>query len=178
MLSQQFRHRTVADLRGRVLEVGAGSGPNFPHYHKARAVVAVEPDPTMRRHATRRAALVARPIQIVDARAEELPFVTHSFDAAVLTLVLCSVEDVEQSLAEMRRVLRRGATLRVVEHVRAKEKWMAAFQTRLTTLSHCLGGRCRLDRDSFGALCAGGFTIEHCRSHVGGLLIEVTARTR
>ena len=116
-----LRRRAVADLPGRVLELGAGTGLNFPFYRAATEVVAVEPDPDMRARAAARARAVDVPIQLVDAHAEQLPFADHSFDAAAITLVLCSVSDVAQSLAELRRVLRPGAPVHLVEHVRVRD---------------------------------------------------------
>ena len=101
-----LRRRAVADLPGRVLELGAGTGLNFPFYEAATEVVAVEPDPDMRVRAAARARVAHVPIHLVDAQAEQLPFADDSFDAAAITLVLCSVSDVTQALAELRRVLR------------------------------------------------------------------------
>ncbi len=172
-----LRRRAVADLHGRVLELGAGTGLNFPHYRDATEVVAVEPDPAMRQRATARAWAASVPITFVDARAEALPFADRRFDAAAITLVLCSVGDVGQALAELRRVLRRGAPVHLLEHVRAPHALIAALQTALTPLQRRVAGNCHLDRRTVDALRAAGFIIEDVRPRLRGSLVEVTART-
>jgi len=171
-----LRQRATSDLSGRVLELGAGTGLNFSHYRAASAVVAVEPDPAMRERGARRARQAVVPIEVADARAERLPFPDQSFDAAVITLVLCSVDDVERSLAELRRVLRPGAPVRLIEHVRSPQPSVAAIQGALTPLQRRLAGNCHLDRCTGDALRAAGFTVERCRSHLGGSLLELAAR--
>ncbi len=172
-----LRRRAVADLPGRVLELGAGTGLNFPHYRAAVEVVAVEPDPDMRRRATTRARAASVSIALVDARAEALPFAEGSVDAAAITLVLCSVGDVGQALAELRRVLRPAAPVHLIEHVRAPQALIAALQTALTPLQRRVAGNCHLDRRTVDALRAAGFTITEVRRRLGGSLVEVTART-
>lgn len=173
---ERLRQRAVADLAGHVLDLGAGTGLNFSHYRAASKVVAVEPDPDTRERAARRALGARMPIEVVDARAERLPFPDRSFDAAVITLVLCSVEDVERSLVELRRVLRPGAPIRLIEHVRAPQAPIAAIQEALTPLQRRLAGNCHLARRTVDALHAAGFTIERCQSHLGGSLLELTVR--
>jgi len=172
-----LRQRAASDLSGRVLELGAGTGLNFPHYRAASAVVAVEPDPAMRERAARRARGALVPIEVVDAYAEQLPFPDQTFDAAVITLVLCSVDDVERSLAELRRVLQPGSPVRLIEHVRAPQPSVAALQEALTPLQRRLAGNCHLDRCTANALRGAGFTVERCRPYLGGSLLELTART-
>jgi len=171
-----LRRRAVAGLRGRVLELGAGTGLNFPHYRDATEVVAVEPDPAMRRRAATRARADSVPIVLVDVYAEVLPVADHSVDAAAITLVLCSVGDVGQALAELRRVLRPRAPVHLIEHVRAPHALIAALQTALTPLQQRVAGNCHLDRRTVDALRAAGFIIEEVRMHLRGSLVEVTAR--
>lgn len=168
-----LRQRAVSDLTGRVLDLGAGTGLNFPYYGPSTKVTAVEPDPDMRRRALKRAEASRTPIQLIDARAEELPFPDHSFDAAVITLVLCSVGDVDRSLAELCRVLRPGAPVRLIEHVRAPQAPVAALQEALTPLQRHLAGNCHLDRRTAEALRAAGFVTHQCRSHLAGSLLEL-----
>lgn len=108
----EHRRELLAPLSGRVIELGAGSGRNFPHYPSAvDEVVAVEPEPRLRREAERVAAPV--PIRVLPGVADALPAEEASFDAAVASLVLCSVPDPDRALAELRRVLRSGGRLLV-----------------------------------------------------------------
>jgi ubiquinone/menaquinone biosynthesis C-methylase UbiE len=114
-----WRRELLAGLRGDVVEIGAGTGANFPHYPPEARVVALEPDPHMMQRAqTALDALGAANIELRQGPAEQLPFADASFDAAVSTLVLCTVRDLPRSLAEIRRVLRPGGELRYLEHIR------------------------------------------------------------
>jgi len=173
---QSLRARAVGDLTGEVLELGAGTGLNFPYYRTATRVLAVEPDPAMRRRAVRRAARAHVVIDLIDARAEDLPFDDGSLDAAAVTLVLCSVGDVARALAELRRVLRPGALVHLIEHVRSPRAPIAALQTLFTPLQRRLAGNCHLDRQTDRSLRQAGFVIEGMHTHQGGVVLEIDAR--
>src|SRR5215211_6387383 len=106
-VERDYRRETLAGLRGRVLEIGSGSGPNFPYYPEAvTELISVEPEANLRAKAEDAARSAGRPIRVVDALAERLPFEDRSFDAAVAVLVLCSVPDQGAALAELHRVVR------------------------------------------------------------------------
>src|SRR4051794_14595280 len=112
------RRRLLAGLDGTVVELGAGHGLNFPHYPAdVTEVIAIEPEPTLRAHATEAAAGAPVPVRVVGGVADDLPLADESVDAAVASLVLCSVPDQDRALAELRRVLRSGGELRFYEHV-------------------------------------------------------------
>ena len=112
-----WRRRLAARARGRVLEIGTGTGAQLRWYAPDVEVTALEPDATMRERARRRAARAAARATVVDGRAEELPFADASFDAAVSAFALCTVADPAAALAELRRVLVPGGTLLLLEHV-------------------------------------------------------------
>lgn len=160
------RHEALADLHGRVLEIGAGSGTNFRHYPSGvDEVVAVEPEPYLRGLATGAARDAPVTVTVVDGVAESLPLPDASVDAAVAALVLCSVADQATALAELRRVLRPGGELRFYEHVRATEPRLARWQRRLDRwLWPRLAGGCHTSRDTAAAISAAGFEIQRCRS--------------
>lgn len=169
------RHGTLPGLRrellhgvsGRVIEIGAGNGLSFAHYPRAVSeVVAVEPEPLLRRLAADAALRTEVPVDIVPGSAEALPVKGEAFDAAVASLVLCSVRDLHRSLAELHRVLRPDAELRFFEHVRAPEgSVMAAVQRTLDrTVWPRLFGGCHTARDPLAAIEAAGFRIVSCRS--------------
>jgi SAM-dependent methyltransferase len=155
----ETRRRLLTGLSGDVLEIGAGTGANFAHYPPEARVVATEPDPHMltRAQATL-AQLGARNIDVRVAPAEHLPFADASFDAAATTLVLCSVGDAGQSLAELRRVLRPGGELRFMEHVRGGGVLGRAQDVVQPLWGWCAAG-CHLNRRTEDALRRAGFEI-------------------
>jgi ubiquinone/menaquinone biosynthesis C-methylase UbiE len=168
--SDDQRVELLAGLRGRVLEVGAGEGRNFAHYPSGVVeVVAVEPE----RYLRRIAAEVARGwpvVKVLDGRAEALPVADDSCDAAVASLVLCSVTDQAAALAELRRALAPGGELRFYEHVVAEHDLGARLQRVLdrTGIWPRLGGGCHVSRDTLRAIEDAGFTIEAMRRFPSG----------
>jgi ubiquinone/menaquinone biosynthesis C-methylase UbiE len=155
----EHRRRLVEEGGGVILEIGAGTGTNLRLYRAAERVVALEPDPAMRARA-HDAALEARvPVEVVEGDAIALPFPDASFDTVVFSLVLCTVPDMERVLAEARRVLRPGGTLRFYEHVRAQEPRLARWQDRLERPWGWVGRGCHPNRDTAAAVDAAGFDV-------------------
>src|SRR6266508_2488374 len=114
----EHRRKLLAGLSGQVVEVGAGNGLNFTLYPETvEHVLAVEPEPLLREAAIEEAKKAPVPVEVVDGLASELPAEDASQNAAVASLVLCSVPDQAEALAEMRRVLKPGGELRFYEHV-------------------------------------------------------------
>lgn len=160
----EHRKELLAGATGNVVEIGAGTGANFPHYPEgASEIVAVEPEPYLRALATTAAAGASRPVRVVDAVADELPFESASFDVAVCSLVLCSVADQPAALAELHRVLRPGGELRFYEHVRAESPRFASAQRAIDVVWPRLGGGCHASRDTLRAIADADFAIEHVR---------------
>ncbi|MFD8418349.1 class I SAM-dependent methyltransferase [Streptomyces sp. NPDC059466] len=155
------RDRLLSGLSGRVIEIGAGNGLNFAHYPGAVSeVVAIEPERWLRRSAVQAALRAEVPVDVVPGVAEALPVKSEAFDAAVVSLVLCSVRDVPRALAELRRVLRPGGTVRFFEHGTGGGRVMAAAQRGLDrTVWPRLNGGCRLARDPIAALRDAGFEL-------------------
>jgi ubiquinone/menaquinone biosynthesis C-methylase UbiE len=159
-----LRRELLAGLSGRVVEVGAGTGPNFRLYPATVAeVVAVEPEDYLRAKAEEAAARAERPVSVVDALADKLPFEDASFDAAVVAQVLCSVPDQATALAELRRILKPGGELRFYEHVLARQPRLARFQRLVGRVTPRLAGGCHPDRDTGRTIEEAGFAIERCR---------------
>lgn len=159
-----LRKELLADLSGRVVEVGAGNGINFEHYPSSVSeLVAVEPEPYLRAAAERAAADAPVPVTVTDGLADEIPAEDDSFDAAVVAGVLCSVPDQRRALSELRRVLSARGELRFYEHVRSRRPAFARYQRAVAgPWSRAMGG-CRPDRDTLAAIEAAGFEVDRCR---------------
>ena len=154
--------------RGRVLDVGSGTGANFTYYPPEAEVVGIEPDPHMLRRAQARADRLKRQIKLLADGAEQLPFPDGSFDVAVVTLVLCTVPDVDRALGELRRVLRPGGQLRFLEHVRARTAGWQRFQDIMTPLWKRIGAGCHPNRDTVGVIERAGFRVEELQRYAHG----------
>jgi ubiquinone/menaquinone biosynthesis C-methylase UbiE len=156
-----FRQRVIGAAAGRVLEIGFGSGLNFPLYGGAvDTVIGIEPSSALLNMARPRAAAAAAPIALVDASAETIPLDGRSIDTVVTTWTLCTIANAAQALAEMRRVLRPGGALLFVEHGRAPEPGVARWQDRLDPLWSRLAGGCHLNRKMDDLIGGNGFRIE------------------
>ena len=161
------RESLLSHAAGRVLEIGAGTGANLPLYGAhVDSLTVTEPSAPMAKRLERRASEQARPVEIVRAPAEKLPFEDDQFDVAVSTLVLCTVADQARSLAELRRVLKPGGRLLFIEHVRSDEPRLARWQDRFNGFNKVMGQGCNCNRSTVDAILAAGFTIdelEHSR---------------
>ena len=146
------RAELVGRARGRVVEIGAGTGLNIEHYTGAAdEIILTEPVPAMLRRARRRATGHA-PVRVVQAGAEALPVGDGTVDTVVSTFVLCTVAEIEPVLAEITRVLRPGGRLLFCEHVRAGDPKLARRQSRYARPWAAFAQGCRCDRDTFSLL--------------------------
>ena len=155
-----YRARALAGARGRVLEIGTGSGLNLPFYgHGVERVLGVDPSPELIRLAERGASKTSFPVEFLVQSAEEMPLQKDSIDTAVTAWTLCTIPDAVRALREVRRVLKRDGLLIFVEHGRAPEPKVVAWQNRLTPLWERCAGGCHLNRKIDDLVRAGGFNI-------------------
>lgn len=160
----EHRDEMLADLTGRVIEVGAGTGLNFGRYPSTvTEVLAVEPEPSLRRSAEKAAKDAPVPVTVVDGVASALPAEDATFDAAVASLVLCSIRDLPGALAEICRVMKPGGELCFYEHVRSERAVPGALQRALDVAWPHMAGGCHTSRDTASEITRAGYEIEHMR---------------
>lgn len=169
-----WRQWLVAGVRGRVLDLGCGTGRNLERLGGATAAVGV--DPCI--HTLRKAKSRARGAWLVQARAEALPFRDGVFDTVTTGLVFCSVDDVPAGLAEVRRVLEPGGVLRMLEHVRSPIAWQATLQDLTQPAWTWVTGGCHPNRDTEAEVRRAGFDIDASTRRASGSMRRFVARPR
>jgi len=158
------RRDLVSRARGRVLELGAGTGLNLRHYPETVfEVLLTEPDPYMAAKLRKRASASPLDTSVLESSAERIPFDDASVDTVVATLVLCTVKEPEQVLAEVARVLRPGGVFLFAEHVRSASPWAARWQDRLNRPWSWYACGCQCNRDSVSVIEAASFALQELR---------------
>ena len=153
------RRELLVQARGRVVEIGGGTGANLPFYSDAvTSLTVTEPEEPMIRRLERHVETQDRPVEVVRAPAEHLPFEDESFDCGVSTLVLCAVESQPGALAELHRVIKPGGQLLFIEHVRSQEDGLARWQDRLNWLNQ-LVVNCDCNRPTLDGIRGAGFSV-------------------
>lgn len=171
IVAPRRRIELLSGLKGHAVEIGAGDGRNFAHYPPSLTqLTALEPEPYLRALAQRAAGTTPLPISVLDGTAELIPLQDGSCNAAVASLVLCTVADQAAALAEIRRVLAPGGELRFFEHVRAHGRIGQGVQAGLdgSGVWPCLGAGCHLSRDTVAAIDRAGFEVRAMRRFSSG----------
>lgn len=162
---QKYRREVVAAAIGRVLEVGVGSGLNFPLYDKRVEIVfGIDPSPRLLAIARQRAAAAGVPAQLLQGTASTIPLADRTVDTVVMTWTLCSITDPSAALREMRRVLKPHGQLLFAEHGLSPEAGIERWQHRLTPIWCHLAGGCHLDRKMDDLIRSAGFDILRLRT--------------
>lgn len=158
---REIRREVLAGARGRVIELGAGTGVNIELYpEEIEGLVLAEPDPHMAKRLRPKLAASGRVATVVEAPGERLPFEDASFDTAVATLVFCTIPDPAGALRETARVLKPGGRLLFVEHIRAADPGLARWQDRLERPWRFLGDGCHCNRDTVATIEASPLALE------------------
>jgi ubiquinone/menaquinone biosynthesis C-methylase UbiE len=170
------RRALIPCAAGRALEVGAGTGANLRYYRweRLRALCLLDLAPGRALGRPRRIRGV--PVTVAAGDVQWLPFPDGSFDTVISTLVLCSVDDQDRGLAEMRRVLVPGGTLLFMEHVRPVLPLLRRGVDALAPYWRAMTGSCRIDRETLAAIRRAGFALRAVRSGAGGLLVDGVAQ--
>lgn len=162
---RRWREEVTAGLFGTVVEVGFGSGLNMPaHPPEVTLVCAVEPAETARRLAARRIDEAGIPVEHIALHGESIALDDASCDCALSTFTLCTIPDVEQALAEIRRVLKPGGRFHFLEHGTSPDERVARWQHRLEPAQKLFAGGCHLTRRPDELIAEAGFTIARVES--------------
>lgn len=181
----EHRRALLAAATGDVLEIGGGTGANLEYYgDTVRSLTLVEPEKPMLKRLERHVEQRAPKSKVLRAPAEDLPFNDASFDVAVSTLVLCTVDDVPRALRELRRVLRPGGKLLFIEHVRSDDEKLARTQDRMLPINVRIGHGCHPNRRTLDSIRDAGFeiarlerdTLKHTPKFIRPLIVGVATR--
>ncbi|NOX33791.1 MAG: class I SAM-dependent methyltransferase [Deltaproteobacteria bacterium] len=157
------RKKVIPLARGRVLEIGIGSGLNLPFYDRKKIdfLWGLDPSKQLRKIAEKKAADVLFKVDFIGLSGEEIPLEKNSADTVVVTYTLCSIPDVLKALNEMNRVLKPGGELLFCEHGKAPDTHILQWQNRLNPIWKRLSGGCHLNRPVPGLLKKAGFKIQN-----------------
>lgn len=170
---KQIRTELVGKAKRRVLEIGSGTGINFPYYKSVSQVDAIEPNPLMSKRAMQRTTKSNFPIQSYLVTAEELPFANDTFDSVVATLVFCTIPDPVIAIQEIKRVSKPDAKLLFFEHVRMNQKWLGKVQDLLTPTWKKICDGCHLNRNTLDLLLQEDISVKKIDSHFKGLFLTI-----
>jgi ubiquinone/menaquinone biosynthesis C-methylase UbiE len=160
-----YRQRLLATARGRVLEIGFGTGLSAPYYPQTvEQVVAIDPNDGHRPRALKRISEAAVPIELRTAVGEHLPLEDRSFDCVVTSMTLCSVTDLPRTLAEIGRVLKPGGRYLLWEHGLSDDPAVQRWQHRLNGFQMRMFGGCHLDRPIRSVVEEAGFRFDTVES--------------
>jgi ubiquinone/menaquinone biosynthesis C-methylase UbiE len=180
------RDRTLAPSRGRILEIGFGTGTNLAHYPPSvKRIEAIDPDPDLGRYSRRRIQRATIEVDFHHLGAERLPFDDSSFDTVVSTFTLCTIPDVVHALGEVRRVLKPGGRFLFLEHGRSPDVRVARWQDRVNRVWRSVAGGCNLNRPVASLVADAGLTLrsprcyylEHTPRFIGYLTEGVACKT-
>lgn len=157
----RYRKELVARLKGRVLEIGFGTGLNLPYYPAAvRELVVVDPNPGMNAAARKKIERSPIEVEVREGVCEDLPMKTASFDCAVSSWTLCSIKDPRKALRAILRVLKPGGKLYFIEHGRSPDASIQRLQNIINPIHGLIGDGCSLTCDIKGLIVGAGFELE------------------
>ena len=165
------RAKIVPLAKGRVLEIGIGSGLNLPHYNPIQVdiVIGVDPDQHIWARSQKRRDAVSFPVERIGLSGENIPMDTNSVETVVVTYSLCTITDPVKALVEMRRVLKPGGDILFCEHGRAPETNIVKWQNRIDPIWSKLAGGCQSGRNIPSLIAQAGLkTTDIQQSYIPG----------
>ncbi|MGH9799206.1 MAG: class I SAM-dependent methyltransferase, partial [Blastocatellia bacterium] len=157
----KYRRRALEPATGETLEIGFGTGLNLPHYPvSVTKLTVIDSENMLTKRVDRR--IAECPLTVIKMQLDaqgRLPFEDHSFDSVVTTLTLCSIENTEPALAEIRRVLKPGGKFIFWEHGRSDDPAVARRQDRFNPLQRIIGVGCNMNRKIDDLISESGFEI-------------------
>lgn len=173
-----IRKRLISQQKGVILEIGSGTGANFPYYKQAEKVMAAEPDPAMRKQSLAKVDKAHVPVELVAASGEHLPFEDNTFDTAVATLVLCTIPDPVGALQEIHRVCKPGAPTLFLEHVRVDRPLLGRLQDWMTLTWKWLCDGCHLNRNTLTLIKQSSFQVTRVEKHYKEIFLAIEAKNK
>lgn len=170
---KKVRTALVRTAKGEVLEIGSGTGVNFPYYKCAAHVTAIEPSQKMRDRGEKRLTQANVPITVFDAVAESLPFADDTFDTVIATLVFCSIPNPKKALMEIQRVSKADAEILFFEHVRIEQSILGKVQDMLNPIWHKVCDGCQLNRDTLASIQQAGIVVNVVESFYKKLFLSI-----
>lgn len=170
---KRIRKELISKASGNVLELGSGTGINFPLYEAAEKVTASEPSQHMIARSLSKLKKSFVPIEMVQASAEELPFAANTFDTVVATLVFCTIPNPEKAILEMKRVCKSEGKILLFEHVKMENRFLSTLQDWLTPVWKKICDGCCLNRDTINLLKVHDITILKMQKYYSDLFIFV-----
>jgi ubiquinone/menaquinone biosynthesis C-methylase UbiE len=171
-----LRKKLLSNATGSVLEIGSGTGVNFPFYIEAKSITAIEPSQYMLKNSVSKIQQATVPIEVIQAGAEQLPFPDHSFDCVVATLVFCTILDRDKAMNEIKRVCKPDGQILLFEHVRMDNRFLSHLQDFFTPIWKKICDGCCLNRETLKLLIDHNLKIINVEKHYQGLFLLIEAR--
>lgn len=157
---RELRQKLVPLARGRVLEIGIGSGLNLPYYDRSVHVTGLDPSLELQAYARDVAREAGVDVDFIGLSGEDIPADDNAFDSVVMTWTLCTIPDPASALEEIRRVLKPGGKIIFAEHGEAPDANIARWQQRVNPVWKVIGGGCNLNRRIESLYQNGGFRFD------------------